>query len=337
MALTSCSEAMQLDDIVNENEESLSIRVYASDFEWGQVPYNSSRAVDPLIPEMENSIKTLAILQFDSEGSLRRELGSSDKPYKYINLVTQNSPDGVLSYDITLNSSEFFHGENCAICVLANIPEEEVLKVVFTDQENKVNTNLSTFRKGKIEIPYVTDPSAEDSYGLQIGHVKNIYMFGEYTGDVLSDTKQLNIGLGRMISRLEINIKSEVPVKNGYSLYLGIKNLEKEVYFYHGETSPGSLFTEEYPFDILKNGVSDETVDLQNGVKIFFYVAPRMSDNKEGATSLNFWYTDGTPDPSSPDYTLPLGNRSPDNSIGDYSLNRNTYYMFYVNLTAKGG
>lgn len=336
LIFTSCSDNIPDDETGNVSDGSLTIRVSATDFEWGQVPYTYSRASDPMTPEMENSLKTLAILQFDSEGNLRRELGTADKPFKYINLVNETTPNGVLTYDIPLASDEFYHGVNCAICIMANVPEEEVMKVVFTDQENKVNTNLKTFRTEKITIPYVTDPDANDSYGLQIGHVKRIYMFGEYTGDVTSKTEQLNIGLGRMISRLEIEIKSDVNVKDGYGLYLGIKNLEQEVYFYHGETSPNNLFTEANPFNILEKGVSGETVDLSKGVKIFFYVAPRMADSKENATSLNFWYTNSTPNPDNPDYVLPLGNHMPGSEVGDYSLNRNTYYIFNVRLTASG-
>lgn len=332
---TSCSDNMPDDETGNVSDGSLTIRVSATDFEWGQVPYTYSRASDPMTPEMENSLKTLAILQFDSEGSLRRELGTPEKPFKYINLVNETTPNGVLTYNITLAKDEFYHGVNCAICIMANVPEEEVMKVVFTDHENKVNTNLKTFRTEKIIIPYVTDPSANDSYGLQIGHVKHIYMFGEYTGDVTSETQQLNIGLGRMISRLQIEIKSDVNVKEGYGLYLGIKNLEQEVYFYHGETSPNNLFTEANPFNILTEGVSGEKVDLKKGVKIFFYVAPRMANNPKDATSLNFWYTNTEPDSNNPDYTLPLGNHKPGSEVGDYSLNRNTYYMFYVNLTVS--
>ena len=332
---TSCSDNMPDDGTGNVSDGSLTIRVSATDFEWGQVPYTYSRASDPMTPEMENSLKTLAILQFDSEGNLRRELGTADKPFKYINLVNETTPNGVLTYDIPLASDEFYHGVNCAICIMANVPEEEVMKVVFTDQENKVNTNLKTFRTEKITIPYVTDPSANDSYGLQIGHVKRIYMFGEYTGDVTPSTR-LNIGLGRMISRLEFEIKSDLIVKEGYGLYLGIKNLEKEVYFYHGETSPNNLFTEATPFNILAKGVSGETVDLSKGVKIFFYVAPRIANNPEYATSLNFWYTNTAPVPNdSADYILPLGNHKPGSEVGDYSLNRNTYYKFYVNLTER--
>lgn len=332
---TSCSDNMPDDETGNVSDGSLTIRVSATDFEWGQVPYTYSRASDPMTPEMENSLKTLAILQFDSEGSLRRELGTPEKPFKYINLVNETTLNGVLTYNITLAKDEFYHGVNCAICIMANVPEEEVMKVVFTDHENKVNTNLKTFRTEKIIIPYVTDPSANDSYGLQIGHVKHIYMFGEYTGDVTSETQQLNIGLGRMISRLQIEIKSDVNVKEGYGLYLGIKNLEQEVYFYHGETSPNNLFTEANPFNILTEGVSGEKVDLKKGVKIFFYVAPRMANNPKDATSLNFWYTNTEPDSNNPDYTLPLGNHKPGSEVGDYSLNRNTYYMFYVNLTVS--
>lgn len=332
---TSCSDNMPDDETGNVSDGSLTIRVSATDFEWGQVPYTYSRASDPMTPEMENSLKTLAILQFDSEGSLRRELGTPEKPFKYINLVNETTPNGVLTYNITFAKDEFYHGVNCAICIMANVPEEEVMKVVFTDHENKVNTNLKTFRTEKIIIPYVTDPSANDSYGLQIGHVKHIYMFGEYTGDVTSETQQLNIGLGRMISRLQIEIKSDVNVKEGYGLYLGIKNLEQEVYFYHGETSPNNLFTEANPFNILTEGVSGEKVDLKKGVKIFFYVAPRMANNPKDATSLNFWYTNTEPDSNNPDYTLPLGNHKPGSEVGDYSLNRNTYYMFYVNLTVS--
>lgn len=337
LIFTSCSDNIPDDETGNVSDGSLTISVSATDFEWGQVPYGYSRASDPMIPEMENSLKTLAILQFDSEGNLRRELGTADKPFKYINLVNETTPNGVLTYDITLASNEFYHGVNCAICIMANVPEEEVMKVVFTDQVNKVNTNLKTFRTEKITIPYVTDPSADDSYGLQIGHVKRIYMFGEYTGDVTSETQQLNIGLGRMISRLEFEIKSDMNVNEGYGLYLGIKNLEKEVYFYHGETSPNNLFTEATPFNILAKGVSGETVDLSKGVKIFFYVAPRIANNPEDATSLNFWYTNTEPDSTNtPDYTLPLGNNMPGSEVGDYSLNRNTYYKFYVRLTASG-
>lgn len=336
LIFTSCSDNIPDDETGNVSDGSLTISVSATDFEWGQVSYGYSRASDPMIPEMENSLKTLAILQFDSEGNLRRELGTADKPFKYINLVNETTPNGVLTYDITLASNEFYYGVNCAICIMANVPEEEVMKVVFTDQENKVNTNLKTFRTEKITIPYVTNPSADDSYGLQIGHVKRIYMFGEYTGDVTRETKQLNIGLGRMISRLEFEIKSDVNVNEGYGLYLGIKNLEKEVYFYHGETSPNNLFTEANPFNILEKGVSGEDVDLKEGVKIFFYVAPRMANNPENATSLNFWYTNTKPESNDKaDYTLPLGNHKPGSEVGDYSLNRNTYYKFFVNLTKK--
>ncbi len=333
--MVSCERVTELP--VDAGNEPLRIQVSVDDFEWGQVPYGYSRASESMKPEMENSLKTLAILQFDSEGNLRSELGSDEKPYRFVNLVSSDSPQGILSYTLTFEDDKFYAGSGCTLCILANIPETEVKKVVFKQDAdgNLINTDFTTFKQQKIAIPYVTDPSADDSYGLQIGHVKNIYMFGEYDGEIAAG-KTLNIGLGRMISRLQINIKSKNAIPDGSHVYLGIANLEREAFFFHGASSPGNLFTEATPFDITSQTVNGQPVNLQDGVTVYFYAAPRMASNQEDATSLNFWYTtQALSDSSDPDYTLPLGNQQPGTGMGDYSLNRNTYYVFNLNLTSK--
>ena len=59
---------------------------------------------------------------------------------------------------------------------------------------------IHEFKEVSVAIPYVDSDLDEH---LEIGHVREIYMFGYYQGEVYSH-KEISITLGRIISRLKV-------------------------------------------------------------------------------------------------------------------------------------
>lgn len=313
-----------------------------------QVPYDT-RAANPLMPQYENSIYSLAVLVFDvAEGVLQpfpAQGIEEQKYYKYINLTDANG-DGVLNTTLSLESLPVQDNLEYTICLIANLPEDQVREIITSRQDVGGAVYLREFKNAYVAIPYVENDHHPD--GLEIGHVESIYMFGYYEGVVTGltnsagqATTELSITLGRIISRLEMafTVDEGVTLDPDKTFYCRMNRLESHARLFPTGVSPGA----DDPENLLIPGVISELSSLNNRQStIYFYAAPHSAETEEEAMSLDLWYTERLTGPvtedmlvAAPHATIQLCNDQPGVEDRNFFLNRNSVYRFNFNLTNK--
>jgi len=292
-----------------------------------QVPYDT-RASQPLYPEEENIIYSLAVLVFDESEGVLHKFEATGKHYKYINLKDENG-NGELSTTLSVEDFPIQPNEEYTVCLIANLSEEKIEEIINGMMEDGT-VFIHEFKEVSVAIPYVDSDLDEH---LEIGHVREIYMFGYYQGEV-SSHKEISITLGRIISRLEIafTIDKEI-LEEDKTFYMRMNNLESYAHLFPIGKSPG-LYA---PTGIAR------VSSLENMKHtIYFYSAPNGALTEEKALNFEVWYGDkNLKDPalieeSHSGYAkIYLCNDQPEVQNRNYQLNRNSVYRFNINLTAK--
>lgn len=292
-----------------------------------QVPYDT-RASKPLNPEDENVIYSLAVLVFDESEGVLHKFDKSGKYYKYIDLKDENG-NGLLSTKLPIEDFPVQPDETYTICLVANLSEEQVEKII-NDMMADGTAFIHEFEEVSVMIPYVAPDKADGQ--LETGHVREIYMFGYYRGEV-SAHGEISISLGRIISRLEIafTIDKELDPKNTF--YMRMNNLESHAHLFPIEKSPGKYAL---------TGISRVSNLDNKRYTLYFYAAPNSALDTTRALNLEVWY--GPKDLVDLNSittrhmgytTIYLCNDQPGVENRNYQLNRNSVYRFNIKLTDK--
>lgn len=314
-----------------------------------------SRSTVPMAPELENPMRSLAVIQFDSEGNMLPINGNSY--FHYIDLTEGGIYVGqtTTQLDVTLSAQN-----DTRVCVIANVDEPTVERLLRHDTENR-NKLWNEFRLSTIEIPYILTDETGDK--TSVGHVEDIYMFGLYEGDINDKgeavsgtyTNELSIVMARIISRMEMFIKlgENVRIPYGYSIYLGFTGIEESAYLVPGVAN----YLTEYVHNHVELLPSERTDLIKNsgttGTTFYFYLAPHLvvQEHKNQVTKFIIWcvdedddhaelvINDGTDNIPNPDYNHaeilmcndPLGENP--NAEGSLWLNRNSLYHVNITLT----
>ncbi len=293
-----------------------------------------SRLYTAMTTDRENKIRSLGIVQFDTEGNMR-EMGSSGVRH----LFTRFDEEQVNGYtritdddwsDLLLLNTE----KTLRTCVIANLNEVDFLDIVYKDGNTSTPVSWDEFQEAKIELKYAQASDILIDNKLEIGHLTQTPMFGYYEGVLPS--WGTTIGLSRLVAQLKLQIKASNPhwVKRSWAIYGAMHNVERETYFMvHDVNTPHVHRDLDAPI------LLDEHIDLTsaNGGYIYYYSAPHVgSVTAEDATSVNLWFvemnSDGTstaPSWDDPHITIPIGN-DPDHD--DYTLTRNTIYSYTVTI-----
>lgn len=318
-----------------------------------------SRSTVPMAPELENPMRSLAVIQFDSEGNMLQVNGNSY--FHYIDLTAGGSSVGqtTTQLNVTLSAQN-----DTRVCVIANVDEQRVQELLRHDTENR-NKLWSEFRLSTIEIPYILTDETGDK--TRVGHVEEIFMYGQYEGDINEQgmavsgihSKQLSIVMARIISRMEMYIRlgEGVTVPDGYKIYLGFTGIEKSAYLVPGVAN----YLAEYVHNHVVLPPSERTDLIKGngttGTTFYFYLAPHLvlQEHKERVTRFIIWCVpnnvsaenlviveDADPIPS-PYYNHaeilmcndPLGENP--NVEGSFWLNRNSLYHVNITLTYQNG
>ncbi len=302
----------------------------------GEKVVPSTRALQPMTPEQENMIRTIAVLQFDAEDNLvSLDSENAEVFYYFKDLRTEESPNGTLTPQ--LDGISLLSGQRTTVCLVANMTEEQVAALTLNDNGSRVQ--LPDFRDKTVNIGNILSGENVGENSMNIGHVEQIYMFGYYEGELpgLEENKTLSIDLGRIITRIEINFTIDGKEKLEKKFYIGLSNMEQEAYIFPGTSSPKDVWLDMPPTE--RSGEINSSV-----YQFYFYAAPHSATTREEATKLRIWYTDQEPseDGSLPDtdcYEILLCNNPdvPDTESieGDYYLNRNSIYHVNIRLTQK--
>ena len=322
-----------------------------------------SRSSVPMAPELENPMRSLAVIQFDGEGTMMRvnEADQSHPYFHYIDLTSGGNTVGQISTQLDV---DLFAMEDTRVCVIANVNEETVQELVYNDAENR-NKLWSEFRLNTIDIPYILTDETGDK--TRVGHVEEIFMYGQYEGDInergmaVSGThsQQLSIVMARIISRMEMFIKlgKDVEIPYGYKIYLGFTGIEESAYLVPGVAN----YITEYVHNHVVLSPSERTKLISSsgttGTTFYFYLAPHfvVQEHRDRVTKFIIWCvpygvnaddliinedTDPVPSPNYNHAEIlmcndPLGENP--NVEGSFWLNRNSLYHVNITLTYQNG
>ena len=341
LGLTACT-----DDCPEDNDRLATVRVTVSAGAMQGVGVGT-RAVTQLGPEMENTIKTLHIFQFDGEGQHRKE---ELKDYHFKQLQNeQMSPDGVLVADIT--DIALHPMPKTTIVFVANVGQELVDRF-YQECADKTgstygNITLEQFKQWYVKLPYRKD--YKNDYGPhevnrdQIdkeGLLTAIYMCGYYEGE-LNAGQTLNISMGRIPALLDITFNIMDDIEKSIGCHLTNINDVSYIFPHNEEYTVGQneRFHIHHP---KQDGQTGPVIERGAVYHCYYYFGGHTTEKKEDATQLKIYYgtaydrfhvqggdTEGRHD--HPSATLIISNQGQTES-NRWGLNRNTIYRITVNV-----
>ena len=118
--------------------------------------------------------------------------------------------------------------------------EAQIADLILKD-DGRTRVQLSDFRRKTVDIGNIlTEEDGAGDRNENIGHVKQIYMFGYYEGVLPGTESGLSIYLGRIIARIEVNFTIDDPEDLKKKFYIGLANMETKAYVFPGAQSPNA-------------------------------------------------------------------------------------------------
>lgn len=323
-----------------------------------------TRASDPMSPDEEKYVKTIAVFEFDNEGFHDK----SRTTYHFIDFLA-GTVDGVAGVgdvketkfgvvETTLREIAFEPYTDGTICLVANVVEDSVLKFYDTYREPEQtygNMTLDRFKTWALPFEYEEIPS--DVYDESTsGHLKNMYMFGYYQGPVEpAESGNIYVDLGRLASRLDITVVNETGEDLDKRLGYHFDNVCSSAYFFPIKMGMPPIFGAGLTRTVICSGdepVEGDTEEYKIVPRTFpagashtryFYAAAHSAGNYDDATKLHLFYDrkivgDDSKDDDSNSVRVPLCNVHPSeagNVVNGYSLSRNTRYHFTIRLKKR--
>lgn len=332
-ALMLCLAACHDSSLTSDDPIPFRVHIGTIPLQGVEVPFDSpSRAYNPMTPDKENMIKSLCVFQFDTEGNLRKLDG--DNRYLYQDFYDVTHPNGISSVtDKDMPSlKELASDKATRTCIIANIDEVTLRSYLFprgTDDP----VNLSEFLDIQFRLPFVTPADIKEDESKELGHVNDIYMFGDYEGIVPKEG--FTVGLGRIVTRLEIYLTHEEgsEFKPTDKFYAAVDHMESSAYFSPAKNSPHNHYADDKPYPLNEHHISQQT----GGGIVYLYAGPHVGPIND-PTRLRVWCVDTE---LTGDYEPTLDDPSGEVILGDdpqnknYQLNRNTIYRFEVKFTRK--
>ena len=249
-----------------------------------------AKADSPLIPDVENLIYDVWILQYDKMGLLI-DIGTSH---------ARATDPGSLTAKVT---TTFAVGEGNTICVLANLDRGDV-------SVSRVWPQTLTIFKTSCEV---VDLSA-DIDAANDGTLTDMPMFGYWEGDISFVDNNVQVSLGRMLTRINLVINNQ---SSSTQTVTSISNVSKKVYAFP-DVFHTALPTDAY----VEIPIIGQSVAAGKTKELYFYTAPNFTDGIANATALNITGKS----------SVILSNGSPSDDPRDYNLYHNSNYTFTINV-----
>ena len=247
-----------------------------------------AKADSPLIPDIENLIYDVWILQYDKMGLLIDKGTAHERA----------TSSGSLTATVT---TTFAVGEGNTICVLANLDNGNASAARTWPQ------TLNEFRTSCNVIDLSSDID-----GANAGTLEDMPMFGYWEGGISVETNNVQVSLGRMLTRINLVINNQ---SGSTQTVESMSNVSKKVYVFP-DVDHAALPDDAYmPVEINRDVASGKTAEL------YFYMAPNFTAGEEKATKLNIRGK-----------TVILSNGAPSDSPRDFNLYHNSNYTFTINV-----
>ncbi len=323
----------------------------------------TSRASEPMSPDIEKYVKTMAVFEFDNEGLHE----NNALTYHFIDFIA-GTVDGVKGVgdvtetlfgivETTLKEIAFAPYDNGTICFVANVTQAQVKDFYEKYREPDQSTGrmtLDRFKTWALKFDYIQ--STSDVYDeTTAGHLMEMYMFGYYHGAIDPATSgAIDVDLGRLASRIDITVINDTGAEIDKRLGYHFDNVCDSAYFFPmkmGVPHYNKVGMTRTVICAGENPVEGDTHEFNLVPRTFpdkashtryFYVAAHSAKNYEDATKLHLFYdrlilNDNVTD----DYNsvrVPLCNVHPsmaEDVVNGYSLSRNTRYHFTIRLKKR--
>lgn len=248
-----------------------------------------AKADSPLIPDVENLIYDVWILQYDKMGLLIDKGTSHERA----------SSSGSLTATVT---TTFAVGDGNTICVLANLDRGDASAVRTWPQ------SLTEFKTSCDVVDLSADIDAANA-----GSLTDMPMFGYWEGDISYKDNNVQISLGRMLTRINLVINNQ---SSSAHTLTSVSNVSKMVYAFP-DVFHADLSAEAYEEIAIGHEVTAGATE-----ELYFYMAPNFTTDAAHATKVNI----NGKDP------VILSNGSPSDTPRDYNLYHNSNYTFTINI-----
>ena len=307
--LTACLEK----PVYPETEQEPVLTVVKIDIAAADV---MTKANLPLIPDVENLIYDIWVIQFSERGVLYTGV---DKLYR------TNGEDGARF--LTLEA-QVMSGKS-TICLLANLNKMNTLKLNDGSYKEKEFCNVSALRESLPDNLFQFKNTLLD-LGTFLHYVNTnskpvaIPMFGYWEGTIGSGDptlggNNLNVTLGRMVCRVNLTIDNKTAET---ITELKFTNASNKAYYFPQISSP-ALPVDSYCTNKDANTFA-RTVESGKSSTIYFYWGPNFCYGPDQATRITFT------DAAGKTYTTMLTNSAPT----DHNIDYNLYYNCNYTITA---
>lgn len=248
LGLTACQQEEGMEPVQETVKVNLSLNAVS------QVSVGDARTASPLIPDVENLIYDIWVVQYDHEGIITKNPGA--RHYRV-------NEQGMLSVTQEMELAVM----ESTVCLLVNMGYgSDTAPIAFPD-------NLTAFKQTLAEI---------DIVGANDGTLERMPMCGYWQGTVSQSTEALSVTLGRMMTRINLVLSNQTGnALTGVKAMLG--NVPKQAHIFpsiNSEASRPEMTT-----------LTDEIGNIASGSSAtrYFYIAPNLW---EEATTLTLSATD---------------------------------------------
>lgn len=261
-----------------------------------------SRYTTAMDSEQENMINDVWVIQYNAEGII---YPTSTKHYR----ENAEGERVVSSFEVELATMA-----HSTVCVVVNLDPGKV------DAVRNWPSRLSVFKEEVADLsPWVKS----DLSGHLATSSQGIYMSGFYEGPITSETTSINVVLGRLLARVEVNVTNNTG-DDLTGMKFALENLVTKARWY-----PGLHANIGHPHEWYING--EETIgDVENGARVtrYYYTGGNIPDSEEYITKLIITADGGREASGYLRNDPPNVTEDPDND-----LHRNNSYTF--NLVLK--
>jgi len=322
-----------------------------------------SRAVEPMSPDLEKYVKTMAVFEFDNEGLHEK----GEFTYHFIDFIA-GTVDGAKNVgsvkptefgivESSLDGLKFEYRSKGTICLVANVSEGQV-DTLYNDHRDPGQSygrlRLARFKEWALPFDY-EQPQSEVYDESVTGHIRNMYMFGYYQGPIEpTKAEAIRIDLGRLASRVDITIVNKTEGDITERLGYHFDNVCLSAFFFPMKQGMPPSSHHSLMRTVICSGPDPVEGDENHEIVLetfprdsvhtrYFYVAAHSAQGYEDATKLHLFYDrlildDSDFDDDTNSFEVPLCNVHPlqaANVPNGYSLSRNTRYHFTIRLKQR--
>lgn len=283
-------------------QDHLSTDMGESDVEMTTVTLNLGcmdtdvKSNSPQIPDVENLIYDVWVIQYSERGVL-----ISQKFYRV-------GDKGIRKVSIDVDVIPV----KSTICVITNLNKINTPTATFFDTaqlQNELPDNLDTYKSTLLDMEFLIKCLNSNT------KVQAIPQFGYWTGNLASHSASINIVLGRMLSRINLNIMNIAnsdDTDNANRKLTGVTFVNAPVNaYYFPQLYSNTLPDEAYCTDPEMLNVSMSLAE-GDAADMYFYWAPNFCSSSEKAMKMIFtnaggeqyscYITDGQPNESGRDW-----------------------------------